>query len=134
MKNIYLISGLGADERVYQYFKFERYILVHIKWISLNSESTLKNYVHEISKQITDLEPIIIGISFGGIVAQELGSIFPNSKIIIINSIYNKSELRFLYRILGSFIIQVMWSKIVGDYGLKIVLYCEINRRGSRLC
>ncbi|MFN8438146.1 MAG: hypothetical protein U0V72_10965 [Cytophagales bacterium] len=100
-----MISGLGADERVYQYFKFECYSLVHIKWIQLNSESTLKNYVHEISKQITDLEPVIIGISFGGIVAQELGSIFPNSKIIIINSICTQSELRFLYRNLGTFII-----------------------------
>lgn len=100
-KEIYIISGLGADERVLQKLNFGTYIPKHICWIKPLTGEKLDNYAKRLSAQISTTDPIIVGLSFGGIVAVELSKIFSSSKIILLASVKTKFELPFYFRLAG---------------------------------
>jgi pimeloyl-ACP methyl ester carboxylesterase len=103
IKNIYFISGLGANEKIFEKLQFDStYKVYYIQWIEpLNNES-LKNYCLRLSTQIKETKNnIIIGLSFGGIVAQELSKIAPFQKIILISSIKNYHELPIYFRVIA---------------------------------
>lgn len=103
IENIYFISGLGADERIFQKLQFNKNYKIHyIQWIEPLYNETLKSYCIRLSAQVKETEnSIIIGLSFGGIVAQELSKHIPFQKIILISSIKYHSELPIYYRIIA---------------------------------
>lgn len=101
MKEIYLISGLGADKRVFANLNLPEFKLNHIYWIEPKSAESISAYARRLAEQIKTQNPIIIGVSFGGILAQEIARIFSCEKVIIISSVKSKTEIPILYRIFG---------------------------------
>lgn len=98
---IYTISGLGADERVFKNLESEEYELVHIPWVSPLANENLKQYAQRIASNIMDVNPIFMGLSFGGLLAQELASHFQSKKLILISSFIHPSELPLIYRFIA---------------------------------
>ncbi|MES2650993.1 MAG: alpha/beta hydrolase [Bacteroidota bacterium] len=90
---VYFISGLGADERVFKFLDLSQIDHQFIKWIEPKKNESLADYCKKLIEQI-DLrfEIILIGLSFGGIIAQELSKVIPTKKVIIISSVKSKSE------------------------------------------
>ncbi|PKA14323.1 alpha/beta hydrolase [Leptospira haakeii] len=102
MKNIYLISGLGADERVFRNIDFYGENPKHIRWIDPYIDESLESYSKRLLNQIDSKnELILIGVSFGGIIASEIAKHVPAKKIIVISSIKDSSEIPFIYRIIN---------------------------------
>lgn len=102
MKTIYFFSGLGADKRVFDLFQFTDYESVFIQWISPNKKETIENYAARILNQITTKNPILIGLSFGGIIAVEVAKQIETEKVILLASAKSKREIPFYYRMAGS--------------------------------
>ncbi|APH43347.1 Uncharacterized protein A9P81_3911 [Leptospira interrogans serovar Copenhageni/Icterohaemorrhagiae] len=103
MKHLYLISGLGADERVFKNLDFGENDLKYNFWVDPRANEENFSYCKRLSKQISKSEEIIlIGVSFGGIVAIELSKIISVKKIIIISSIKNKMEMPKIYRFISA--------------------------------
>lgn len=98
---IYIISGLGADKRMFQNFSFEGFNVIHIDWISPLEKETLQNYALRISKSLTDENAILIGLSFGGMLAVEISKIRKFKKNFLLSSAKTKFEIPFYYRVLG---------------------------------
>lgn len=94
---IYCISGLGANEKVYERLNLsEKYSLVCLPWILPLKNETLENYALRISINIDTTEDfIIMGLSFGGIMAQEIAKIKPPKKLILLSTIKNENEKPF---------------------------------------
>ncbi len=71
MCKIYFISGLGADERVFQSLSIEKsHAAIYIKWFEPFTKETLVQYVERLKVQINQDEAyILLGVLFGGIVA-----------------------------------------------------------------
>jgi pimeloyl-ACP methyl ester carboxylesterase len=102
MRKVYVFSGLGADERVFKFLDWGKDNQpIYIKWIEPLRNESLKDYVFRLSSQINSPNPILVGMSFGGILAIELSKQIDTNKVILISSIKTKSELPFYYRILG---------------------------------
>jgi pimeloyl-ACP methyl ester carboxylesterase len=101
MKQIYLFSGLGADERVFQLIDFSGFEIAHVQWIKPHVHETLENYVQRLSEKITSTRPTFIGVSFGGIVALEMAKLIETEKIIIISSVKTHVEIPFCFRLLA---------------------------------
>ena len=98
---IYGISGLGADERVFQYLEIGEEIEV-LKWLEPLKKESIAAYSNRLIAQINTSEDfILIGVSFGGIVAVELGKIINPKLIIQISSAETKNELRSIYSLFG---------------------------------
>ncbi|KQB99291.1 alpha/beta hydrolase [Pedobacter sp. Hv1] len=90
---VYFISGLGADERVFQFLDLSRIDHKFIQWIEPQKKENLNIYCEKLIAQIdTTQEVVLIGLSFGGIVAQEISKIIPCKKVLIISSIKSIQE------------------------------------------
>ncbi|MFT4876875.1 MAG: pimeloyl-ACP methyl ester carboxylesterase [Bacteroidia bacterium] len=89
--HIYILSGLGADERVFSRIKFPENH-THLSWIENKSDESLQSYAARMAAKIEHSNPILIGLSFGGIVAQEIAAMIPVKELILISTIQNKKE------------------------------------------
>ncbi|MES2731222.1 MAG: alpha/beta hydrolase [Bacteroidota bacterium] len=90
---LYFISGLGADERVFQFLHLPGMDKTFIQWIEPKKNESIPAYAARLSEQIDfQQEVVLIGISFGGIIAQEIAKQFPCKKTIIISSIKSHKE------------------------------------------
>jgi pimeloyl-ACP methyl ester carboxylesterase len=86
MKELFLLSGLGADKRVFGLLDFRQYKVHHVGWVTPLRAESLTDYTARILPQITSKKPILIGVSFGGVVAQKIGKLIDVEKIILISS------------------------------------------------
>lgn len=95
---VYMMPGLAASSTI-----FERIVLpdaifeiVLLEWeIPLDNE-TLSEYAKRIAKKIIHPNPVLIGVSFGGILVQEMAQFINARKVIIISSV--KTNLEFPLR------------------------------------
>ena len=99
---IFIISGLGADERVFQKIDFGSFQPIHIKWLIPEKDESIESYSKKLLTQIDEINPIIIGLSFGGIVAVEIAKQIQVKKIILISSAKTKKEIPIYYRLAGT--------------------------------
>ncbi|MEP7107793.1 MAG: alpha/beta hydrolase [Ferruginibacter sp.] len=93
MKTIYCISGLGADERAFSRLKLEGYEISCLPWLIPLPNETIKDYAIRMSKGITDEKPVLMGLSFGGMMCIEISKLLPVEKLILISSIKSGREL-----------------------------------------
>ena len=98
---IYIFSGLGADERVFQKLDFSDFKTTFVKWIIPKEKETIENYSARLIDQITTKKPTLIGLSFGGIIAVEVAKQIETEKVILIASAKTKTEIPFYYRFAG---------------------------------
>ncbi|HQZ24779.1 MAG TPA: alpha/beta hydrolase family protein [Flavobacterium sp.] len=95
---VYFMPGLAASAQI-----FERIVLpdaifetVLLEWeIPLDNE-TLLQYAKRMTQKITHPNPVLIGVSFGGILVQEMAQFIQVRKVIIISSV--KTSLEFPLR------------------------------------
>lgn len=98
-KNIYCISGLGADYRLFQNLRLpQEYRLRHLPWISPDKEESIESYAARIAAGIDEEAPVLVGVSFGGMISVEISKQMPVSRVILISSIKSKSEKPLYFR------------------------------------
>lgn len=93
MKTIYCISGLGADERAFSKLHVKGFEIKVIRWLQPLQGETLTAYAARMRQGITDENPVLMGLSFGGMLCTEIAKQVPVQKIIIISSIKTSKEL-----------------------------------------
>jgi pimeloyl-ACP methyl ester carboxylesterase len=91
-QTIYCISGLGADERAFSRLQLPGYHLHFIAWIDPQPNESFTDYAKRMSRFIQEPEPIVIGLSFGGMLAIELTKLIKVKKLILISSVKTKNE------------------------------------------
>lgn len=109
MKKLYCISGLGADGRIFSKLRIEGASLQNINWIQPFRDEEIHHYAARLSSQVEDDNAILMGLSFGGMMAIEIARILGLRKVILISSIKQHSELPF-------------WLRTCGRYGLDQIL------------
>lgn len=92
-KTLYLFSGLGADYRAFKNVELPGYNLVYIQWIPPQKKEPMAAYAQRLRAQITTQHPILIGLSFGGMMAMEVAKIVQPEKVILISSAKTAQEL-----------------------------------------
>lgn len=93
MKELFLFSGLGADKRVYEYLDLSAYKVNHVDWIDPLPNESIEQYAGRLSEKIGKNNPILVGVSFGGMVAIEIAKQIPVEKIILISSAKSKKDI-----------------------------------------
>lgn len=104
--HIYFIPGTAANSKIFERIDLpkDQYEMHFLDWIIPTSKNEkIEDYALRMSKKIEHKNPVLIGVSFGGIVAQEISKIVPCEKIIIISSIKTKHELSKRLRIVRFF-------------------------------
>ncbi len=93
MGNIYCLSGLGADERIFARLNLRGRKLVHIPWPEHDEYDELPCYAQKVAALIQDDNPIIMGVSLGGMIGVEISKIRPVKKLILISSAKTREEM-----------------------------------------
>jgi pimeloyl-ACP methyl ester carboxylesterase len=101
MKKIYCISGLGADERAFSRLHVDGYELVHLPWLLPIPNETIQEYAGRMSKNIVDENPVLMGLSFGGIMSIEIARQLPVEKVILISSVKSSKEIPAWMKLAG---------------------------------
>ena len=99
--HIYILSGLGADEHVFARIHFPENH-THLSWIKNTPNESLRDYAIRLASFIHHPKPILIGLSFGGIMAQEIAAILPVQEVILISTIKSKSEKPWFMGLAGA--------------------------------
>jgi pimeloyl-ACP methyl ester carboxylesterase len=92
---VYLMPGLAASSKIFERIALpeDAFEMILLEWeIPVGSES-LADYAKRIAEKITHADPVLIGVSFGGILVQEIAKFVQARKVIIISSV--KSNLEF---------------------------------------
>lgn len=98
-KNIYCISGLGADQRVFTKLKFQGYQPVHLDWLTPNKKENIADYAKRFAAKIDEPDPVLIGLSFGGIIAVEIAKQISVEKTLLISSAKTTEEIPWYFKL-----------------------------------
>jgi pimeloyl-ACP methyl ester carboxylesterase len=120
MKNVVLFSGLGANGCIFDFLDLGEVNKTYIQWPVPQPGETLSSYARRISAQIPYENPILIGVSFGGMVATEISKVIPTEKVIVISSAGSHRAIPFYY-------------KLIGLVGLQKLLPARVATRPGRL-
>lgn len=113
--NLYLFSGLGADERVFARLKFPRCNIRHIKWPKVANGTSKELFLSEIKAQIiTKKNNVLLGVSFGALIAQDIASAVSAETLIIVSSATEQAEIPRLYKgSLAKFVLRMMPKRLL---------------------
>jgi alpha/beta superfamily hydrolase len=89
-----MMPGLAASTSIFERISLpEADFEIHLlKWEIPFDHESLKNYAERISNNIKHLNPVLIGVSFGGILVQEMARFIDAKKVIIISSVKSNFE------------------------------------------
>lgn len=88
------MPGLAASSAIFERISLPstEFEMVLLEWeIPLDNE-TLANYAKRIAAKIKHKNPVLIGVSFGGILVQEMSKWIEARKVIIISSVKSNAE------------------------------------------
>ena len=101
--HIYFMPGLAASSKIFEYLNLSDKIFDchYFEWhVPATENQSLESYAQGYVEQIQHKEVILIGVSFGGVLVQEISRLIKEKQVIIISSLKNNREmpkrLRFL--------------------------------------
>ncbi len=129
------MPGLAASSMVFENIKLDskKYSLHRIDWIQPKKNESIKTYCVRLSKKIKHKNPVLLGVSFGGIIAQELDKIIKVKKLIIVSSVKSHKEFPILYEIARDYQLNNALPFGMFDNFIKFSLKLNINKLYKRI-
>lgn len=101
-KKMYYISGLGVDSRVFKRIDLNEYEMIHVNWIAPHRKESLETYSKRLFESVAPKDSYsVMGVSFGGMIAQEWAKIQQPKHLILISTAFNSTEISLPLRIGG---------------------------------
>ncbi len=93
--HVYFMPGMAASSSIFERIHLPTDIFeVHLlEWVLPKINESLKEYAKRMSKNIKHQNVILVGVSFGGILVQEMKPFVNSQKVIIISSVKSNAEL-----------------------------------------
>lgn len=93
--SIYFVPGLAASKEIFRNISFPEatYEMHIVEWLIPEKKEALKSYAKRMAAMIPQENAVLIGVSFGGVVAQEMSKFLTLKKLIIISSVKTRKEL-----------------------------------------
>jgi len=95
-KQLYFVPGLAASPDIFEYINLpkEQFEIHHLDWLVPETKNEdIQHYAKRMCERITHDKPVLLGVSFGGVVVQEMSKIISTEKVIIISSVKSKNEI-----------------------------------------
>jgi pimeloyl-ACP methyl ester carboxylesterase len=92
---VYFVPGMAADISIFEKITLpqEQFDVFFIPWKLPKSNETIQKYAQRMAKEIQHDDTVLIGVSFGGVMVQEMAQFLKLRKLIIISSVKSSSEL-----------------------------------------
>jgi len=101
--NLYFLSGLGADKRMFQKLVLpDSFTLHYIDYVPVLKNESLESYCRRLSEQIDLDHPFsLVGLSFGGVISVEMSKFLSPVQTVLISSFYLRKEVPWFYLFLS---------------------------------
>lgn len=93
--HVYLMPGMATDGAIFENISLppERFKIHYLQWEIPEKNESLEDYTKRFLKYIKHENPVLIGVSFGGVIVQELAKFLNLKRLIIISSVKCTDEL-----------------------------------------
>lgn len=93
--HVYLMPGLAANPSIFEHIKLpEDQFQIHwLEWMIPNAKESLPDYAKRMTEKVTHQNVVLLGVSFGGILVQEMSKFLKLRKLIVVSSVKSKHEL-----------------------------------------
>ncbi len=95
LTHVYLMPGMAASPKIFEYIKLpeSRYKIHWLEWQIPQKNETLKEYAKRMCNFIKHDDIVLLGVSFGGILVQEMSKFIKLKKLIVVSSVKSHYEL-----------------------------------------
>lgn len=95
MTHLYLMPGMAANPSIFEHINLpeEKYSIHLLEWQVPEPKETMEAYALRMTKKIVHEDVVLLGVSFGGILVQEMAKHIVIRKLIIVSSVKSKYEL-----------------------------------------
>lgn len=118
--HIYCMPGLAAGPEIFENLEFDKdlYELHLLKWKTpLALEESITNYAMRMTEDIKHEDIVLLGVSFGGIMVQEMSKFVKTKKIILVSSVKTHHELPKRFKIASmSKIYKLFPTQVVSNF------------------
>lgn len=136
--HVYMMPGLAANSSIFEFIELpkERFEIHLLDWVIPTRRESLQEYAKRMSKFIKHDKAVLLGVSFGGVVVQEMAQFLDLRRLIIVSSVKCQRELprrmRYasrskLFKLIPTSMvnhIDVLGKLVIGDFAKKrIELY-----------
>lgn len=92
--DVYLLPGLGADHRLFGKLHLPGHELHFLDWPEMPEGSTLKDFAMALALRVDTSRPhALVGVSMGGMVAQELAALTHPASVVVISTWTGPQEM-----------------------------------------
>lgn len=93
--HVYFMPGMAANPSIFEYIKLpkDQFEIHWLEWIIPVVNEPLESYAKRMLTNIVYKNSVIVGVSFGGILVQEMSKHTHFKKVIIISSVKTRFEL-----------------------------------------
>lgn len=91
---VYFMPGMAASPKIFENIKLpeDRFEMFFLEWCLPGENESIADYAKRIAENIKHDNPVLIGVSFGGVLVQEIARIIKARKVIIISSVKCNTE------------------------------------------
>jgi pimeloyl-ACP methyl ester carboxylesterase len=91
---IYLLPGLGTDQRIFSWLQLEAAEIQYLPFPEPERGESTASYATRMAQGITHSGPVVlVGFSLGGILAQEIALQRPVQRMVLISTVQSRAEL-----------------------------------------
>lgn len=100
--HVYLMPGMAASPSIFEYIKLpdERYKIHWLEWQIPEQDETLQDYAKRMCNFVKHKDVVLLGVSFGGILVQEMSKIIMVKKLFVVSSVKSHYELPKRFKLL----------------------------------
>jgi pimeloyl-ACP methyl ester carboxylesterase len=93
--HVYLMPGMAASPKIFENIRLpENQFKIHyLEWLIPIENESLSAYALRLSRNIKHQNSVLLGVSFGGVLVQEMSKYIKLRKLIIVSSVKSKREL-----------------------------------------
>lgn len=92
---VYFMPGMAANSSIFENIRLPEadFELFKLEWFVPDKNMSITAYAKKMTKTIVHENPVLVGVSFGGMLVQEMAKIIRVKKVIVISSVKHTSEL-----------------------------------------
>ena len=101
---VYFMPGLAASPAIFENIKLpeDQFEMYFLEWFLPNDKECIESYALRMIKNIQHENPVLVGVSFGGVLVQEMAKLIKVKKVIIISSVKSNTEFPSRFKIAKS--------------------------------
>lgn len=93
--HLYCMPGMAASPTIFEYLNLpqDKFVLHFLEWIIPTKGISFTDYAKKMSGEINEDNVVLLGVSLGGLLVQEMTKYIQVKKVIIVSSVKTRHEL-----------------------------------------